>query len=62
MRLKVKDKETILKKKKKKVDRIECNLLVFTPRHGNNMLLLETTKTIVNHSLVYRKIPTAGFH
>ncbi len=30
--------------------------------HGHNMRLLETTKAIVNRSLAYREIPTAGFN
>lgn len=36
-------------------------LVLFTLGHGHNMLF-ETTKTIVNHSLAYREIPTAGFN
>lgn len=37
-------------------------LVLFTLGHGHNMRLFETTKTIVNHSLADREIPTAGFN
>lgn len=48
-------------KEKGKTEKDE-KLVVSILGHGHNMQLLETTKAIVNRSLAYGEISTAGFN
>lgn len=49
-------------RKRREKNESDEKLVVSILGHGHNMRLFETTKAIVNRSLAYREIPTAGFN
>lgn len=48
--------------RKRRENKKDEKFVVSTLGHGHNMQFYETTKAIVNHSLAYNEIPTAGFN
>lgn len=61
-RLKVTNEKIIKKHEEEEENERDEELVVSILGHGHNMRLFQTTKAIVNRSLAYREIPTAGFN
>ncbi len=60
--LKVTNEKVVKKREEEEGNERDEKFVVSILGHGHNMWLFQTTTAIVNHSLAYRKIPTAGFH